>query len=86
MPLAARALMAGLALFMVWTMVRGFRTGIVYDETWTFDESKNPMMFALTMAVRGVGVVFFLWLAAGYDADSFLRASGLGWLLPWLKS
>ena len=80
MPLSARALTACLAVFIVWTMVRGFREGVVYDEGQAIEEDQSPMMFAVSMAVRGGFVVFFLWLAAGYDSASFARVFGLSWL------
>ncbi|NVN87935.1 MAG: hypothetical protein HXX15_17795 [Rhodopseudomonas sp.] len=34
------------------------------------------MLFAVAAAVGGVGVLFFAWLAAGYDIRGFRRMFG----------
>ena len=81
MPAISQVIFAGLALLIVWTMVRGFRTGELYDEGWTLTANDQPIMFAVSIVVRAGLVVFLIWLAAGNDAASFVRAVGLGYLL-----
>ena len=81
MPTISQLVFAGLAIVILWTLVRGFRSGMVYDEGWTFTANDQPMMFALSIVVRAGLVVFLMWLAAGNDKESFVRAIGLGWLL-----
>jgi hypothetical protein len=84
MPLFARVLMAGLAIFCACMIVRSFRTGLVSYENGTYSLDKQPMTFALMIVMQASVCAFLAWLAAGYDAPSFLRLLGLGWLLPWL--
>ena len=81
MPTISQLVFAGLAIVILWTLVRGFRSGMVYDEDWTFSANDQPMMFALSIVVRAGLVAFLMWLAAGNDKESFVRAIGLGWLL-----
>ena len=84
MPLYARVLMAGLAIFCAAMVVRSFRTGLVSDESGTYSLETQPMTFSFMIVGQTFVCAFLAWLAAGYDAPSFLRLIGLGWLLPWL--
>jgi hypothetical protein len=77
MPLAARVLMAALAAFGVWTMIRACRSGTIYSEGSGYNIDERPVTFSLTLVAHGLGVAFLLWLAAGYDAPSFMRLFGL---------
>ena len=36
MPAPARALMAGLACFVIWTMIRACRNGTLFSDGWAF--------------------------------------------------
>jgi hypothetical protein len=36
MPAPARALMAGLACFVIWTMIRAWRSGTLFSDGWAF--------------------------------------------------
>ena len=61
-----RVMMAGLAAFMIWTLVRGVKTGVLYSEGWALGAERSPVMFALDFAVRSVLIVMCLGMAAGY--------------------
>jgi hypothetical protein len=80
MGMSGRFVMGAFALFMIWTMVRAWRTGrIASGALWRFDIDDNPFMFALTMATHAFLVAMFLWVAAGLTPHSFLDLFGLGW-------
>src|SRR5262245_29012993 len=83
MSMPVRVFMAALALFILWTMVRALRTGTIYSEGDGYGLDDRPVMFSLTFAVHAVGLAFFVWLAAGYDAPSFLRLLGLDAVVRW---
>lgn len=68
MPAMSQVIFAGLALVIAWTMVRGFRTGELHDESWTLTANDQPIMFAASIVVRTGLVIFLLWLAAGNAA------------------
>ncbi len=73
-----RILLGALAVFILWSLVRAFRNGIINSTTghsFTLDDS--PMLFTLTAIVHaGIGL-YFAYLAAGYQAAGF--APWLGW-------
>ena len=77
MPMWARVLMVAFALFGAWTMVRAWRTGEVFSESFTYSLDGRPMMFSAVLVTHGICVAFLLWLAAGYDGPGFLRLFGL---------
>lgn len=81
MPYPARALMAALAVFVVWTMIRACRSGTIFSEGTAFSAEQQPALFALGLAAHGFIVAFLLWLAAGYDQRSFFRLLGLDRLM-----
>ncbi len=80
MPLFGRVIMGLLAIFIAWTLLRALRNGRIFSRGYGFTIDDQPMMFVLAMATHGLMVFFLLWLAAGYDIDSFLRHIGLEWL------
>lgn len=79
----ARALMAALAVFVVWTMIRACRSGTIFSEGTGFSAEQQPAIFALGLAAHGFIAAFLLWLAAGYDQRSFFRLLGLDRLMSW---
>src|SRR3954469_25298382 len=58
MPLAARVLMAALAAFGVWTMIRACRSGTIYSEGSGYNIDERPVTFSLTLVAHGLGVAF----------------------------
>ena len=81
----ARALMAALAVFVVWTMIRACRSGTIFSEGVGYSAEQQPAVFALGLAAHGFIAAFLLWLAAGYDQRSFFRLFGvdLDRLMSW---
>jgi hypothetical protein len=62
----ARALMAGLAIFVVWTLVGAGRSGVIYSEGWSLDIDRSPALFGLCYLAHLLIVVMCLAFAAGY--------------------
>jgi hypothetical protein len=62
----SRVVMAAFAAFVVWTLVRAGRRGVIYSGGWSFDSNERPMLFALCYLVHVLLVAMFLGLAAGY--------------------
>jgi hypothetical protein len=81
MPIYGRFIMLGLAIFLAWTMLRAARSGTVIDDGRAYVESERPGMFVLVMIGHFLCILFCLWLAAGYSAESFLAQLGLGALV-----
>ena len=81
----SRALLAALAIFVVWTMIRACRSGTIFSEGVGYSAEEQPAIFALGLFVHGLCAAFLLWLAAGYDQRSFFRLLGvdLDRLISW---
>lgn len=75
-----RFIMAGLAVFVIWTLVRAWRTGVIRDGIWLFDADNNPFMYALAFATHILIVVLFAAGAAGYPPSEVLNLLGFGWM------
>ncbi|MBI3700659.1 MAG: hypothetical protein HY242_09495 [Afipia sp.] len=89
LPFYARLLMAGLALFAAWAMARAWRSGVAYSDNYTFDETREPTMFIVTMLSQLFVLLFCVALAAGYTPQEFLAqfgldrlSAGLNWFCP----
>jgi hypothetical protein len=73
-----RIILGALAAFTLWSLVRAFRRGIIGSASggsFTLDDS--PILFTLTAIAHAVGVVYFAYLAAGFEAAGFIR--WIGW-------
>ena len=68
-----RAVLAALAVLMVWSLVRTLRTGRIFSEMRAYSLDEQPFLFSLTAGVHFVGIFYFAWLAAGGDAATFYR-------------
>ncbi|MBV1699233.1 MAG: hypothetical protein KGK33_07250 [Hyphomicrobiales bacterium] len=79
-----RFIMAAFALFFVWTLVRAWRTGWIYDGMWTFNADDNPVMYSLEFGVRVFLVAMFVAGAIGYTPAQFFAMVGLGSIVPYL--
>jgi hypothetical protein len=79
-----RFIMGAFALFFVWTLVRAWRTGWIYDGVWRFNADDNPAMYGLEFAGRIFLIAMFVAGAAGYSPAEFFDMVGLGWLNPYM--
>ena len=64
-------MMGGFAVYIVWTLVRALRQGVIFSDGIGYDIDEQPMKFASTVAMHGVGAVLFAWLSAGGVANLF---------------
>jgi hypothetical protein len=65
-------MMGGFAVYVVWALVRAWRERVIFSDGVGYDLDAQPMKFASTAALHGVGALLFAWLAAGGVAN-FLR-------------
>jgi hypothetical protein len=63
---------------MVWTLVRGARTGVLYSKGWSIGIDDSPALFALDFVVRTMLITEFLGLAAGC---TLVEEKQLAWML-----
>jgi hypothetical protein len=61
-----RIVMAGLAVFVAWTVFRALREGSLYSENMEFTSDGNPVMYWLGVVVHAGMAAFCVALAAGY--------------------
>jgi len=64
-------MMGAFAVYIVWTLVRALRQGIIFSDGIGYDIDEQPMKFASTVAMHGIGAMLFAWLAAGGIANLF---------------
>jgi len=60
MPPVAGLMMGGFAAFIMLTLVRALRDGVIFSD----DIRQQPTKFASTAALHGTGALLFAWLAA----------------------
>jgi hypothetical protein len=75
---SGRIILGALVAFILWSLVRAFRDGIITStigHSFTLDDSS--MLFTLTAIAHAGVALFFANLAAGYEAAGFAR--WLGW-------
>ena len=63
MPVAS-FMMGAFAVFIMWTLVRALRSGIIFCDGVPYDFNQRPRMFASMAAIHYGGVLLFVWLAA----------------------
>jgi hypothetical protein len=64
-------MMGAFAAFIVWTLVRALRHGIIFSDGIGYDIHEQPTKFAATAAMHCIGALLFAWLAAGGIADFY---------------
>ena len=64
-------MMGGFAAYIVWTLVRALRQGVIFSDGVGYDVDGQPVKFASTAAMHGVGALLFAWLAAGGVGNVF---------------
>ncbi len=72
---AGRIICGALAVFILWTLVRALRSGVIYSEGYGFSLDESPMLFTLAAIVHAGGALFLAYLSAGYE-----MAAIAGWL------
>jgi len=59
------------AVFIMRTLVRALRNGVIFSDGVAYDARVQPVKFASTAAIHGSGVLLFAWLAVGGDIAGF---------------
>ena len=81
-----RFIMGAFALFFVWTLVRAWRTGWIYNGMWKCNADDSPVMYSLMFAGHAFIFAMFVAGAAGYSPSEFFDMAGLGWIKPYLPN
>jgi hypothetical protein len=63
MPPVASFMLGAFAVFMMRTLVRALRNGIIFSDGVPYNFKERPSMFASTAAIHGSGALLFAWLA-----------------------
>ncbi len=63
----ARVIMGGLGVFVAWTLLRAWRSGVIYSRGYRFDINDRPVIFALGFVVHVGIAVMCAAFAAGYN-------------------
>lgn len=74
-----RTIAALVAVFVLGTLVRAFRQGVIYDDMYSFNLDESPMMFSFAVIAHALGAAFLLFIAAGYDQAAFWHAVAGDW-------
>lgn len=72
-----RVVFAGLAVFVVWTLVRACRSGTIFSRDIAFRLHEQPVLFSLAFTVHVLIALFLVWCAAGNDPGAFFRVLGI---------
>ena len=64
MPPVAGLMMGVFAAFIMWTLVRALRQGVIFSDGIGYDIHDQPVKFASTAAMHCMGALLFAWLAA----------------------
>ena len=75
-----RIVLGVFAAFILWTLIRALRSGIIFSRGTGYDSNERPMMFAFVAASHVIIICFFGWLAAGGDIAAFWRLVMPHWL------
>ena len=71
MPPVGSFMLGAFAVFIMWTLVRALRSGIIFSDGVAYAANKQPRMFASMATIHGIGAFFFAWLAASGDIAAF---------------
>ena len=69
-------MLGAFALFIVRTLVRALRSGVIFSDGVPYDARERPGMFASTAAIHGSGALLFAWLAVRGDIAGFWSLVG----------
>ena len=70
MPPVGSFMMGGFAAYIIWTLVRAMRNGVIFSDGVGYDVHEQPTKFASMVVIHGIGALLFAWLAAGGIAGS----------------
>lgn len=76
MPALVSLMMGAFSVFIVWTLVRALRSGVIFSDGVPYDVNEQPRMFASMAAIHGIGAILFAWLAASGDLGGYSRLFG----------
>jgi hypothetical protein len=72
MPPVGSIMLGAFAVFIMWTLVRALRSGVIFsDGVAAYAANKQPGMFVSMATIHGIGAFFFAWLAASGDIAGF---------------
>jgi hypothetical protein len=75
---SGRIIFVAFAVFLLWSLIRAFRRGVIGSTSgYSFRLDDSPILFTLTAIVHAGLALFFVYVAAGYDASGFTR--WIGW-------
>jgi len=73
-----RIILGALAAFILWSLVRAFRRGIINSTAgYSFTLDDSSMLFRLTAIAHAGVALYFGYLAAGYETAGITR--WVGW-------
>jgi hypothetical protein len=76
MPPVGSFMMGAFAVFIMWTLARALRNGIIFSDGVPYSANEQPMMFASMAAIHCSGAFLFAWLAASGGIPEFWRLIG----------
>jgi hypothetical protein len=65
MPAVGSFVMGAFSAYIIWTLVRAVRNGVIFSDGVGYDIHEQPTKFASMAAVHGIGALLFAGLAAG---------------------
>lgn len=69
-------MLGAFAVFIIRTLVRALRSGVIFSDGVPYDARERPGMFASTAAIHGSGALLFAWLAVRGDIAGLLSLMG----------
>jgi hypothetical protein len=69
-------MLGAFAVFIVQTLVRALRSGVIFSDGVPYDAREQPRMFASMAAIHGSGALLFAWLAVRGDIAGFWSLIG----------
>jgi hypothetical protein len=64
-----RIMMGGLGLFVAWTLVRAWRSGVIYSRGFSFNVNNRPVLYTLGFVIHIGIVVICAAFAAGFSPN-----------------
>ena len=64
-----RIIMGGFGLFVAWTCLRAWRSGVIYSRGFSFNVNKRPVLYTLGLVIHIGIVVMCAAFAAGFSPN-----------------